>query len=66
MMLNTKQNAAMAEALSEQLDVKGRSLWQDAWRRFRRNKAALASLMILSMVLLFVLIAPFLSPYGYA
>ena len=66
MMLNTKQNAAMAEALSEQLDVKGRSLWQDAWRRFRRNKAALASLMILSVVLLFVLIAPFLSPYGYA
>lgn len=66
MMLNTKQNVAMAEALREQLDVKGRSLWQDAWRRFRRNKAALASLMILSVVLLFVLIAPFLSPYGYA
>ncbi|MCE1160005.1 MAG: oligopeptide ABC transporter permease OppC [Burkholderiales bacterium] len=65
-MLNKKQNAVVADILSTQLEIKGRSLWQDAWRRFRRNKAALMSLIVLAVVLLFVLVAPFLSPYGYA
>ena len=46
-------------------DIKGRSLWQDAWRRFRRNKAAMASVIILLMITLFVIIAPMLVPYGY-
>ena len=46
--------------------VKGRSLWQDAWRRFYKNKAAIASLVILLLVTLFVLFMPMLAPYGYA
>ncbi|OOR91200.1 peptide ABC transporter permease [Moraxella caviae] len=46
-------------------DIKGRSLWQDAWRRFRRNKAALSSGVILLLITLFVLFAPMLAPYGY-
>ena len=47
-------------------DIKGRSLWQDAWRRFRRNKAAIASIIILVLIAIFVTIAPMLMPFGYA
>lgn len=47
-------------------DIKGRSLWQDAWRRFRRNKAAIASIIILVLITIFVTIAPMLMPFGYA
>lgn len=46
--------------------VKSRSLWQDAWRRFYQNKAAIASLIILFLVTLFVIFVPMLAPFGYA
>ena len=44
--------------------VKGRSLWQDAWRRFRRNKAAIASGVVLLLITAFVIVAPMLSSFG--
>ena len=47
-------------------DIKGRSLWQDAWRRFYKNKAAIASLGILFLVTLFVIFVPMIAPFGYA
>ena len=40
MLFNKKNSRAIAEA-AEQAQVHGRSLWQDAWRRFSNNKAAL-------------------------
>lgn len=46
--------------------IKGRSLWQDAWRRFYKNKAAIASLVILFLVTLFVIFVPMIAPFGYA
>ncbi|MDO4426725.1 MAG: oligopeptide ABC transporter permease OppC [Moraxella sp.] len=50
---------------TEVKEVKGRSLWQDAWRRFRHNKAALISGIILLIITAFVFIAPSLVPYSY-
>ena len=47
-------------------DIKGRSLWQDAWRRFYKNKAAIASLVILFLVTMFVIFVPMIAPFGYA
>lgn len=47
-------------------EVKARSPWQDAWRRFSHNKAALFSCFVLVLIALFVVIAPMLVPYGYA
>lgn len=44
---------------------KGRSLWQDAWGRFRRNKAALVSAVILLAITLFVAFAPYFSSFTY-
>lgn len=46
-------------------DIQGRSLWQDAWRRFRRNKAAMISVVILCLITLFVIVAPMMVPYAY-
>ncbi|MCL1623198.1 oligopeptide ABC transporter permease OppC [Moraxella sp. Tifton1] len=48
------------------VEIKGRSLWQDAWRRFSRNKAAIASMAILTIITAFVIIAPMFSQFGYA
>ena len=36
-------------------EVRGRSLWQDAWARFFRNKAAVAGLIVLIAVTLFAI-----------
>ena len=42
-----------------------RGLWRDAWRRLRRNRAALASLAMLAVLGLLSLIGPLLSPHAY-
>ncbi|ARD16947.1 oligopeptide ABC transporter permease OppC [Edwardsiella piscicida] len=64
-MFVNKNSAAAVSSFSEQLDVEGRSLWQDARRRFMHNRAALVSLCILFLIALFVIFAPILSPFAY-
>ncbi len=39
--------------------------WQDAMRRFRRNKVAMLSLCLLIIIMLFAFIGPMFSPYTY-
>ncbi|WP_107711217.1 ABC transporter permease subunit [Oceanicaulis sp.] len=46
--------------LMEQSAVKGRSLWDDARTRLLRNKAAVASLVVLGLLVFLALIGPFL------
>ncbi|EMY45545.1 oligopeptide ABC transporter permease OppC [Glaesserella parasuis] len=68
MLINNKKNQELAEKLAEQtadIAVEGRSLWQDARRRFFRNKAAVSSLIILFFVVLFITFAPMLMPFSY-
>ena len=50
--------AAMAE-----VDVRGRSLWVDAWHRLLKNRAAVISGIIMFIMLLLVLVGPLLSPW---
>lgn len=67
-MLANKNKQEFADKLVEQSNeaiLEGRSLWQDARRRFFRNKAAVASLIILFFVVLFVIFAPMLMPFTY-
>ncbi len=43
----------------------GVSLWQDAWRRLRRNRMALAGLAALLALALLALLTPWIAPYSY-
>ena len=45
--------------------VKGRSLWQDAWRALRRNRAARSAALILTCITALVVFVPWLSPHGF-
>lgn len=45
-------------------EVKGRSLWADARKRFMRNKAAVVGLAILILVALFAIFGAYLSPWS--
>lgn len=49
----------LADNLAEMDAVKGRSLWTDARRRFIQNKAATASLFVLTLIVLFSFIGPY-------
>ena len=43
----------------------GSSLWSDAWWRLRRNRAALAGLIFLTLIVFVALLTPLLAPYAY-
>jgi oligopeptide transport system permease protein len=43
--------------------IRQSSLWKDAWRRFRRNKAATVAGFVFVAVVLYCLIVPIVSPY---
>ncbi|MEF9602448.1 ABC transporter permease subunit [Paracoccus sp. PXZ] len=54
-MIDARQMQSLAARLAEP-EVNGRSPWADARRRFRRNKAAMVSLVVLILVGLFALL----------
>ena len=46
-------------------ELKGRSLWIDARARLLRNRAAMASIVILGVIVFLAVFAPILSPHAY-
>ncbi|MDN3697992.1 oligopeptide ABC transporter permease OppC [Vibrio clamense] len=64
-MITKKDNIDALEKFSENLEIEGRSLWQDARIRFMRNKAAMVSLFVLTIISLAVIFAPMLSQYAF-
>ncbi len=60
-MLTKKENLAAIENFSQNLEIQGRSLWQDARIRFMRNKAAMVSLFVLMLITLAVVFLPMFS-----
>lgn len=68
-MLGSGKRDALVDALEpdhgDGFAPKGRSLTEDAMRRFRRNKAALVSVYVLGALVLVSLIGPFFIPFGY-
>ena len=46
-------------------DIQSKSLWQHAFERLKRNKAAMASLFILISMGILVVIGPLLSPHAF-
>ncbi|ABL69431.1 ABC transporter permease subunit [Paracoccus denitrificans] len=62
-MIDARQMQSLAARLA-QPEVKGRSPWADARRRFRRNKAAMVSLVVLILVGLFALLGSQLAAWS--
>jgi oligopeptide transport system permease protein len=46
-------------------EIAGRSLWQDALARLKRNRAAVVSLVVLAVIALLAVFAPVLSPHSF-
>ncbi len=44
--------------------IRGRSLWQDAASRFMRNKAAVVSVIVLLLIVLFTFVGPLVAPWS--
>ncbi|MEE4219326.1 MAG: ABC transporter permease subunit, partial [Xanthomonadales bacterium] len=60
---NPSVEEVFAAAMADE-DVRGRSLWVDAWHRLLRNRAAVVSGIIMALVVLLVLAGPLLSPWA--
>lgn len=52
--------------MNKDVQPKKRSLWQDVWNRFKKNKVAVASLIVLVIVFLVAVFAEFIVPYEKA
>lgn len=46
-------------------EQRGRSLWTEAWRRLLRKRIAVAAMIVLGVLYLAGILAPYLSPYDY-
>ncbi|GGD54120.1 ABC transporter permease [Croceicoccus pelagius] len=53
-----------ASEIAEEELVEGSSLWKDAWSRLKKNKLAVASLVIFLLICVFCVVGPFLVPYN--
>ncbi len=51
--------------LMKTAEIKSRSLWDDARRRLMRNKAAVASMVLLALITLTAIFGPYFMPYEY-
>lgn len=55
----------VAAAAPTSKDLEGRSLWVDAWRTLKRNRAAVAGGILIAFMGVFVIVGPWFSPYAY-
>ncbi len=62
-MVTAKLRAGDLSRITDMAEVKGRSLWADARKRFMRNKAAVASLLVLIFITLFSLTGEAIAPW---
>src|SRR4051812_38832323 len=63
--LGTNREAVAGLLAEAPVATPGRSPWSDARRRFMRNRAAVASLVVLTVIAVLCLVGPFLLPYGF-
>ena len=60
----TVTSAAQQRSIeANRLTRKQRSLWQDAWWRLRRNKAAMFGIGVIALAAVCAIFAPFIAPY---
>ena len=68
MQLNAEDfiHVGMSVDESETLAGKPMTYLQDAWRRFRKNKVALAAAILLLLIVIFTIFVPVFSPYDFS
>ena len=64
MIINKHNIIKLSENLSNSVEIKGRSLWQDAFSRFIKNKAAVISLVAIFIILSFSFIGPYFAKWN--
>lgn len=57
--MSTQDIGAIVEA------EEGASLWNDAWLRLKKNRAAVTGGVVLVVMVVLVLLTPWIAPYGY-
>ena len=57
--------AATSDALNISAAPAGRSLWQDAFARLLYDRTAVASGVVLGVIVLASIVVPWISPYNY-
>lgn len=57
--------ATISEEAAEALGRPARGYWADAWLRFRKNRMAVAGLVVLAIIGIMAIIGPHLTPYDY-
>jgi oligopeptide transport system permease protein len=62
--MTTSAQTVSGSALELSAMRKERSLWGDAWRRLKRNRAAIAGLIVIAFFVLVAIFAPLLAPYN--
>jgi len=62
---NKNKIVKLAENLATDEQTLGRSLWADARARFMRNKAAMISLVVLALIVLFSFVGPYFAVWTY-
>ncbi len=60
----SKNQPAVLEQIQDEGVRAASSLWQDAWRRLKRNRAAMGGLVYLTLLVLAAIAAPLLTPYS--
>jgi oligopeptide transport system permease protein len=58
-------SAGLADAAPAPEDVAGRSLWSDAWRALKHNRAAMVGAFTIAAMTVLVIAGPWFSPYSY-
>ncbi len=64
-MTSTNLASPHGAALDSAAEVQGRSLWQDAWRRLRTNRAAVVGLVVLGLIAVAAALGPLFLPWTY-
>lgn len=64
MVVNKAKQQAVSQ-FADSLEVEGRSLWQDARRRFLKNRAAVLSMVVLTVIALLVILGPLMAPFTF-
>jgi oligopeptide transport system permease protein len=63
-MVSAQLRAGDLSGITQNAEIKGRSLWADARARFVKNKAAVASVIILIFICLFSLVGEVIAPWS--